>query len=99
MPPHSVEFCIIPPEIDKSSPETRSKLGNVFSIAQQLQNYENMMMEVFKMQDIAEDERLAVMDAFIACHCILDQAMNLKSDRVIPQNNLIRFIDMSINTL
>lgn len=54
VPAHSVEFCIIPPEIDKSSPENRSKLGNVFSIALQLQNYENMLMEVFKMKDIKE---------------------------------------------
>lgn len=39
------------------------------------------------------------MDAFIATHCILDQAMNFKSDRVIPQNNLINFIGDSISTL
>ena len=32
--PQAVEFCIIPPEIDKSSAENRAKLGSMFSIAQ-----------------------------------------------------------------
>lgn len=84
VPPESVEFCIIPPEVDKNSPENRAKLASIFNIAKQAQNYEQMLFQIFGMKDITEEERLSAMKAFIAIHCIQDQAAGARSDRVIP---------------
>lgn len=58
-----------------------------------------MLIQIFGLKEIKEEERLAVMEAFIATHCILDQAMGVRSDRLIPQNNLISFIKQSFVTL
>jgi len=58
-----------------------------------------MLFQIFGMKEINEEERLAAMRAFMSIHCIQDQAMGIYSDRLVPQNNLILFINQAFVTL
>lgn len=71
--PSTLKYCIIPSDIGEQE-RNHPLISKYYSIEAHSVNYEKLLQEIFiqKLQDSSLGERIQVMNAFFALHCIVD---------------------------